>query len=589
MVRRVRDSIQFVITEIIRNGRSILFVYLAYETINAVLPYIFNLYTKYLLDMLAKDILLNELVITSVLTFGMIMFLNFVVKLLLNIKTPEIIKVTIRIKQKISQITLSTAYKNIEDPQFLDAREIADKSLNMINEGFQGVIHAMFGVWGCIASIAMYLFCVGVQRWYLLVFVFAASFLQFLISKKMNTLKYDKNKKCTLWERKSKYYFKLLCDYNYGKDIRIFGLGRIIRDKFREAKHTQVCLTKKFHAACRRILGASAAYKIVTEGIILLFCAQSYIRGEITIGLFSLLYTSSRQLFNILDVLWKNISILDAQSYVIGDLTKFLQFADERVDGSQEIKEFQSIEIQNIWYRYPGKTEYVFQDFSLSLHKNEKIALIGYNGSGKTTLIKLVCGLLTPEKGRILVNGTDISEIRDTNYFKLFSAVFQDIYIFAFSAAENIILSDKEPDIDRVRDSLNRVGLLRKFEDLPKGIHTPLTRTLDSEGIELSGGEKQRMALARAYYKNGQIVVLDEPTAALDPMAEYNIYKEYAAISQGILSIFISHRISFAQFCDRIIFLKNGKIVEQGTHDELMQKKGEYKYFFELQSRYFVD
>lgn len=588
-IGRIKSTVGFVSGEIVRNGKSILFFYLMYETINAVLPYLFNLYTKYILDMLGSDVLLGELLIVSIRIFGVIMLLHFAAKVLQNVKTPEIIKVTIRIRRRISEITLKTAYQNIEDPGYINAREIADKSLNMVNEGFQGVIHAMFGVWGCIASALMYFFCVGVQRWYLPVFVFGASFLEFLISKKKNALKYHKDKECTLWERKSRYFFNLLCDYHYGKDIRIFGLDRMIRRKFRSAKDFQVSVTKKFHAACRRISGMTAVYKIMTEGVVLLLCVRGFMRGDISIGAFSLLYTSSRQLFHILEVFWKNVSTLDVQSHMIGDLEKFLQQSDFRVSGSGEIKEVQSIEIQNIWYKYPGKEEYVFRDFSLTLHKDQKIALIGYNGSGKTTLIKLICGLLTPEKGRILVNGRDVSRIRDTDYFRLFSSVFQDIYIFAFSAAENISLSDRDPDSGRVTDSLRKAGLLRKFEELPGGTDTSITRILDPEGIELSGGEKQRIALARAYYKNGRIVILDEPTAALDPIAEYNIYKEYAAVSQGVLSIFISHRISFAQFCDRILFLKNGEIIEQGTHEELMRKQGEYRRFFELQSGYFTE
>ena len=588
MIRRISNSTGFVLREIIHNRKRILFFCLLYETINAVLPYIFNLYTRYILDMIESDILLKELLITSAVTFGVIMLFHFAAKVLQNVKTPEIIKVTIGIRQRVSKITLKTAYENIEDPDYINAREMADRSLSVINEGFQGVIHAMSGVWGGIASIIMYLFCVGVQRWYLPVFVLGASFLEFLISKKMNALKYNKNRESTLWERKSKYYLNLLCDYHYGKDIRIFGLDGIIREKFREAKDSLANLTKKYHAACRRILGMTAVYKILAEGIILLFCAQGFMRGEISIGVFSLLYTSSGQLFHILETFWKNISTLDTQSYMIENLEKFLLPAD-MCGGSEEISEFQSIEIQNIWYKYPGKEEYVFRDFSLTLNKNQKIALIGYNGSGKTTLIKLICGLLTPEKGKILVNGIEVSRICNTNYFRLFSSVFQDIYIFAFSAMENISLSDKDPDTSRVTDSLRRVGLLQKFEELPGGIDTSITRILDPGGIELSGGEKQRIALARAYYKNGQIVILDEPTAALDPVAEYSIYKEYAAVSRGILSVFISHRISFAQFCDKIIFLKNGEITEQGTHEELMRKKGEYRRFFELQSKYFAE
>ena len=212
---------------------------------------------------------------------------------------------------------------------------------------------------------------------------------------------------------------------------------------------------------------------------------------------------------------------------------------------------------------------------------------MGLNGAGKTTLVKLLCGLLDPTEGAVLLDGQDIRQFNRDDYYALFSAVFQEFSVLASTVAENVSQTVGGGDRERVRTCLEKAGLTEKIDSLPKSIDTQVGREVYEDGVLLSGGQTQRLMLARALYKNGPILLLDEPTAALDPIAENDIYLKYSQMSAGKTSLFISHRLASTRFCDRIIFVAGGNIAEEGTHEELVQKGGGYAKLFEVQSRYY--
>ena len=270
----------------------------------------------------------------------------------------------------------------------------------------------------------------------------------------------------------------------------------------------------------------------------------------------------------------------------------------------------EGIEFNQVSFSY-GEFK-VFDNFSLHIHKGEKIALVGINGSGKTTLVKMLCGLYEVEAGSILYNGENINVFNKNSYYELFSILFQDIQALPFSIAENIACTQKEftksisskilnkgfKDLDmgesnqvydesKIITSIKKAGLWDKISSLDKGIHTTINKVLDPDGMELSGGQTQRLMLARSLYKDAPVLILDEPTSALDPIAESELYEEYASLCEGKTSIFISHRLSSTRFCDRILFLEEGKIVEEGTHDELMSLHGKYANMYEIQAHYY--
>lgn len=246
------------------------------------------------------------------------------------------------------------------------------------------------------------------------------------------------------------------------------------------------------------------------------------------------------------------------------------------------------IEFRDVSFRYPGAEEDTISHISFKMKPKEKVALVGNNGAGKTTLVKLLCGLYQPTGGKILVNGEDISGWKPQEYQKLLSVVFQDAFLLAFTIEMNV--SGAVPDEEgqkRVKEALQEVGLWEKVDSLPEGTKTYVTQMLDGGGVDFSGGERQRLLLARAIYQNGPILILDEPTAALDPIAESSLYEEYNHMTRDKTALFISHRLASTKFCDRILLLENGTIAEEGTHEALMEKHGRYRELFDIQSHYY--
>ena len=244
------------------------------------------------------------------------------------------------------------------------------------------------------------------------------------------------------------------------------------------------------------------------------------------------------------------------------------------------------IELQHVDFAY-GE-EKIFEDLNLIIEEGQKLAIVGANGAGKTTLIKLISGLYRPQKGRILINGVDISQVNPKEVFSVTSLVFQDVEIFANSIGENITsLVPEKIDKNRLNKVITDAGLLETIQELERGYETNLTTYIDESGISLSGGQQQKLMLAKALYKDAPILILDEPTAALDPIAEAHLYEQYGNLTKNKTSIFISHRLSSTQFCNRVVFMEKGKIVQDGSHQQLMALEGPYRRMFSAQAHYY--
>ena len=251
-------------------------------------------------------------------------------------------------------------------------------------------------------------------------------------------------------------------------------------------------------------------------------------------------------------------------------------------DGFDELE----IVFDNVSYCYPGTEKKVLDQISFRWGKGEHLALVGLNGAGKSTLVKLICGFYVPTNGRVLVNGVDTRELNLTEYFKHLSAVFQNEWILSYTIAENVAMG-KDWEEDRIWEALKLAKIDSVVKALPNGIFTYLGKEIDQSGVLLSGGELQKLFWARALYRNPKLILLDEPTAALDALAEDQLYQAYHKMTEKKSAMFISHRLASTRFCDTILMLENGKIVESGTHEELLAKKGSYAKLFEVQSRYY--
>jgi ATP-binding cassette subfamily C protein len=247
-------------------------------------------------------------------------------------------------------------------------------------------------------------------------------------------------------------------------------------------------------------------------------------------------------------------------------------------------------EFKNVSFKYPNSDKYIYKNLNIKIQAGQKLAIVGHNGAGKTTFVKLLCRLYDVTDGEILLNGINIKKFNKNEYYTLFSTVFQDVKNLAFSVAENVALTEeKQLCLEKVQNALEQAGVYEKVSSLKKGMSTAMQKIMDDEGIEFSGGENQKVSIARALYKNGPIMVLDEPTAALDALAENEVYLKFNKIVQNKTAIYVSHRLASTHFCDKIAMFEQGKLIEYGTHDELIKLGKKYFDMFSIQAKYYKE
>lgn len=376
-----------------------------------------------------------------------------------------------------------------------------------------------------------------------------------------------------------------------GKDIRIYQMGQWFLRRFYESIDRIVALTDKEETG---FMASGIAEKVFSFGRNILvygYLIREMIQGNLTLPAF-LLYIGIVAGFEAwMNGLFEALRQILTDEKLISGYRDFMDFGEQEKEGKtmpHAPGKVHEIRLENVCFRYEGSEADTIHDLNLTIRSGEKLALVGLNGAGKTTLIKLLCGLYRPTGGKIYLDGQDLQTLSPEEVFQEFSIVFQEVFAFSFPLAANISCSkENQADEAKLKDSLSKAGLWEAVEKLPKGIHTAMNKDLDDSGVTLSGGELQKLMLARALYKDSPVVILDEPTAALDPIAESEMYEKYDELIHGKTGIFISHRLSSTRFCERILFMEKGTIIEEGDHESLMKKGGSYAELFTLQARYY--
>lgn len=380
-----------------------------------------------------------------------------------------------------------------------------------------------------------------------------------------------------------------------GKDIRIYGmipwLKAVTASVIREKDKVE---TKAANYQMQNLL-LTGVLILLRDGLAYGYLIIKFMHTQMNIGDFALYFTAITGLGNWLTGLVSSVGGFLEADYYVESFREFMELPIPSNEGTCETvsKAPYTFTFEKVSFSYMREGEEtqeipVLQNLNLTIAPGEKLAIVGVNGAGKTTLVKLLCGMVSPKEGRVLVNGTDIREIPKKEYYKLFSAVFQHSGVLPVSIAENIMPDIRETqDKARLWQVLRQAGLEKAVMELPEKEMTPLVKEISDGGVELSGGQLQRVLLARALYKDAPVLLLDEPTAALDPLAESEIYERYHRFTEGKTAVFISHRLASTGFCDRIILLEDGAILEEGTHEELMKVGGKYAEMFHVQSRYY--
>ncbi|EMB25759.1 ABC transporter ATP-binding protein [Treponema denticola] len=389
---------------------------------------------------------------------------------------------------------------------------------------------------------------------------------------------------------KMRYLTQKACDYKFAKDIKLYKIETWIVQAYKSS----LKIINKCYGKIKTVnfIGAliSALFIFLRDGLAYIYLTGMVLNKEIGIGefifLFSIIKTFSGWLLGIIS----QITNLKRESLSIDYYRDFCELDDGLTKGKgiPLPKKF-DIELKNVSFKYGESEKYIFKDLNLRIEDKEKLAIVGVNGAGKTTLTCLIMNLLQPTEGEVLLNGKNINEYNIDEYYSLFSTVFQDMYVLPDTIKNLVTAGNKKFNQEDFDSALKQSGLQKIIENLNEKENTYLVKGVWPNAIDLSGGQEQRLMLARALYKNGHISILDEPTAALDPIAESQIYSEYNNMTKDKTSIFISHRLASTRFCDRIILIENGKIIEEGSHLDLIKQNGEYKKMFDIQSSYYQD
>jgi ATP-binding cassette subfamily B protein len=388
------------------------------------------------------------------------------------------------------------------------------------------------------------------------------------------------------------YLYSALTDSALAKDMRLYSM----LDWFRDTKDMLMRQNREERGgiAARRLQASltDAAMVLLRDGAAYALLVYLLIDGRVALGDFTLMFAAIGAFAGWVQGIITKAGELRQASVQIGDYRAYIDIPDRMNRGPGAPLPLKSdalwFALENVSYTYPQADKPALENISLTIKAGERLAVVGVNGAGKSTLVKLICGLYRPTGGIIRLNGVDISEFNRDEYYTLFSAVFQEIYVTNASIAGNVSQRpEAETDRERVSQCLALAGLLGEVDSLPRGMDTPLLREIESDAVELSGGETQKLALARALYKDAPVMILDEPTAALDPIAESETYLRYAELTQGKTSVYISHRLASTRFCDRIILLDGHTIAETGAHAELMALGGKYAEMFGVQASYY--
>lgn len=492
----------------------------------------------------------------------------------------------------ISRKYAETSYPNLLNTDFLALGEKASAACSANSEASEAIWTTLTDLMtSCIGFIVYLALLTNLNLW-LAALVAATTAVSYFASKRINEWGYLHRSEELELTKRIEYANKTATSREFAKDIRMFGLRGWLEDLWGSTMRLYSAFCAKRE---RKYIWANIIDIVLTflrNGIAYAFLIGITVKNGLPASQF-LLYFAALSGFAqwVVEILDK-LSVMHKQSLDISTIREFLDW-DEPFDlnGGERIafepnKQYE-IRLDDVSFRYPKADKDTLSHINLTVHPGEKLAIVGLNGAGKTTLVKLVCGFLDPTEGRILLNGEDIRKFNRNDYYALFSAVFQEFSVLDVTVKENVAQCVDGIDETRVWQCIDKAGLTEKIRSLPKGIETHLGRRVFKDGVEFSGGQTQRLMLARALYKNAPILVLDEPTAALDPIAENDIYQKYNDMTHGRTSFFISHRLASTRFCDRIIFVDSGKIAEEGTHNELLKNGGGYAYLFEVQSKYY--
>ncbi|MDE5604435.1 MAG: ABC transporter ATP-binding protein/permease [Eubacterium sp.] len=484
---------------------------------------------------------------------------------------------------------LSTDYVNIES---LEGRELHKRAEAFYNARFSSgadFIEECNDFLVCIIGVIASAVLIYKINIFMILLILLTCVGEFIILKVLN-----KKQKATLDDSsklssKLDYFYKLSKSSDASKDIKLYGFQDYFIYTVAKITADIERIIAKYTNQSAAVSGIRAVLNLIRQLIAYVYLIYLVTNGRLTVSEFVFYFGIITGFSNWIVNLVFSYSKIERSANDCEVFRKYIESENESKDKPDvDFSEIESIEFKDVSFTYPSAEKSTINNMSFKVNKGENIAIVGENGAGKTTAIKLLCGLYYPTNGDILINGKSSRDFSSESYFDLFSAVFQDYFFMPMTIAENIS-AEKEYDKEKLYSAFKKAGILEKINALPDKENALMDKNVYKNAVDFSGGEKQKLLLAKAVYKNAPVLILDEPTAALDPISENELYLKYNELTENKISFFISHRLSSTRFCNRILFIKDGRIAESGTHDELMAQKGAYYRMYQIQSYYYKE
>lgn len=571
---------------------------LVLSLLSAILAVALNLINLYvsptILSVVERQASVSELILTIILFVSLLMIVSAASSYVNTNTLYGRITVRCEIINLLNRKMATTSYQNINDERFKTLKIKVQETIGSNSAATEAVWTTLTDLTTNIIGFVIYVILMSSIQPLLLVMILATTIISYLVSNRLNGWGYRHMEEDSKYATQIYYLDRCSGELPLAKDIRIFGLRSWIDELYAKSIATYTAFHKKAQGV---YIWASIVDLVITflrNALVYAYLIGLVIADGLSVSEFLLFFSAVGGFTAWVSGILGGFNTLHKQSLDIAAVRECLEYPEpfKFEDGKPieaEPNRLYEIKLENVSYRYPGADKDTLTGINLTLRPGEKLAVVGLNGAGKTTLIKLICGFLDPTEGHILLDGKDIRDYNRRDYYKMFSAVFQEFSLLAGTIATNVAQDIVGTDMDRVKECVDKAGLRKKVESLKDGYETYLNREVYEDAILLSGGETQRLMLARALYKDAPFIVLDEPTAALDPIAESEMYQKYHEMTSGKSSIYISHRLASTRFCDRIIMIADGGITEEGTHEELLKLGGKYAGLYEVQSKYYKE
>ena len=590
----VIQTVLFMIRQAAKEAPSIL-VWLVADAILALILQLLELYvTPVLLRDMERQIAWNELVKTILLFSGGMLLLTGLKEYMGDATYQGKIEIRMSICKAITTKVGTTSYCNLGKKDFQEKKERANQATNGNNRATEIIWTQLNQLLFCLLGFFAYLLVMKRINLLILAVTVLAAIVSYLAVQRSvvwlqnNRAENDHARQC-FWYLANETWSPVAA-----KDVRILHMKEWLLDTLRQNYDTFMHFERSMGKRDFMADSVNVFAALIRNGVAYVYLIGQVLAGNMDASQFILYFSAVSGFTNWVQGIMENVAQIRQSGVGISDVMELLFYAEPyRFENGEALPENKAgqyeLKLENVSFRYPGASEDTLHNLNLTIRNGEKLAVVGRNGAGKSTLVKLLCGFFDPTEGRVLLNGEDIRKYNRKEYYRLFSAVFQDFSILAGTIAENVAQSVEEMDASRVKEAVKDAGLKENIERLPGQYETRLGRSVYLDAYELSGGETQRLMLARALYRNAPVIVLDEPTAALDPIAESDLYERYHELTKGSTSIYVSHRLASTKFCDRIILIGAGGIAEMGTHEELMDAGKEYAHLYEVQSRYYTE